>query len=103
MTDDVLRSVIVSVNVLGTREIMLVQHTQCGMRAEADEDLAEAVEAAAGGRPTLELHSFQDIEESLVAGLARLRREPLLSGIEAARGFVYDVESGALREVTAAS
>jgi carbonic anhydrase len=91
VTDDVLRSLKLSQALLGTREVMVIQHTRCGLHGDEDE-LRTQVEKHIGEAPG-PLHAFTDVDESVRASLARL------DGLGTARGFVYDVETGRLREV----
>jgi len=90
VTDDVLRSLTLSQALLGTREVMVIQHTGCGLHGEEEELRAKV--RAAGAEPPDRLHAFTDVEESVRASLARLA--------PSARGFVYEVEAGRLRAVT---
>lgn len=99
VTEDVLRSLSLSQCVLGTREVMVIQHTLCGLLASSDEILADAIERAAGVRPSFALESFEDLEAEVRGSVARLRESPLLPHRDAIRGFVYEVETGRLREV----
>lgn len=94
VTDDVLRSLSLSQRLLGTRQVVIVQHTNCGLHAEED-DLRERL-----GDIDLpgELHSFTDLDDSVRRSMERLRATPHLS--DDVRGFVYDVASGELREVS---
>jgi len=100
VTDDVLRSLTLSQALLGTREIMVVQHTGCGLHGD-ETALRERVVAATGAEPPGPLGAFADVQESVRAQLAVLRDAPTLVGGGSARGFVYEVETGRLREVTA--
>lgn len=102
VTEDVLRSLSLSQCVLGTREVMVIQHTRCGLLASSDKVLADAIERAVGVRPPFALESFEDLEAEVRGSLARLRGSPLLPHRDAIRGFVYDVETGRLREVSSA-
>jgi carbonic anhydrase len=99
VTDDVLRSLMLSQALLGTREIMLIQHTGCGLSGEED-DLRARVAEATGAEPPGPLHTFTDVDASVHRQLATLRETPHLVGGDTARGFVYEVETGRLREVT---
>jgi carbonic anhydrase len=90
VTDDVLRSLTLSQALLGTRDVMVIQHTGCGLHGEEDELRAKV--RAAGAEPPDPMHAFTDVEESVRASLRKLGG--------AARGFVYEVETGRLREVT---
>jgi carbonic anhydrase len=99
VTDDVIRSLAVSQNLLGTREIMLIQHTDCGMQAADDAAMREAIEERTGEAPPFELGTFADLEQAVREGIAQLRASPLLRHRDAVRGFVYEVETGRLREI----
>ena len=99
VTDDVLRSLLLSQRGLGTTEIMVIQHTKCGVRGLDEAELLSAIEAETGTTPEYSLGSFADLEESVRDGLARIRAESVLPHRDAVRGFVYDVDSGQVREV----
>lgn len=99
VTDDVLRSLALSQSLLGTREIMVIQHTGCGLHGEEDA-LRGRVAEATGAEPPWPLGAFADVEQSVREQLALLRTTPHLMGGASARGFVYEVETGRLREVT---
>lgn len=98
ITDDVLRSLLLSQSLLGTREIMVIQHTGCGL-CGTEEDLRARVAAATGAEPPSPLGAFDEVEASVRRQLAVLRAAPQLIAGETARGFVYEVESGRLREL----
>jgi carbonic anhydrase len=99
VTEDVLRSLTLSQALLGTREIMLIQHTGCGLNGD-EEDLRARVTDATGVEPDFPLHTFTDVEASVRGQLKILDETPHLIGARSARGFVYEVESGRLREVS---
>ena len=99
VTDDVVRSLTLSQALLGTREVMVVQHTGCGLNGE-EEHLRAQVEEATGVPPPGPLGAFADVEESVRRQLDALRAAPGLPAGAQARGFVYEVETGRLREVT---
>ena len=99
VTDDVMRSLTLSQALLGTREIMLIQHTGCGLLGQ-EEDLKQRIADATGTAPPWKLGAFEDIEASVREQLEVLHGSPHLLGGESARGFVYEVETGRLREVT---
>jgi carbonic anhydrase len=99
VTDDALRSLALSQALLGTREVMVIQHTRCGLNGDEDE-LRERVAAATGAEPPSPLGAFSDLEESVRRQLDMLRSTPHLVDYESLRGFVYDVETGELREVS---
>ena len=99
MTDDVLRSLLISQRLLGTREIMLVQHTGCGMLTFGDDDVKDAIEADTGLRPAFALEAFADLEENVRQSVRRIKACPFIPVKDRIRGFVYEVETGRLREV----
>lgn len=97
-TDDVIRSVAISQRFLGTERVALIQHTRCGMATFTDEQLADELEAETGVRPDW-TGAFTDIDDSVRRSVQRLRESPFLPHRDSVRGFVYDVETGRLREV----
>ena len=99
VSDDAIRSLAISQNLLGTEEIVLIHHTDCGMLAITDEYLADRLEADFGERPEWEVHSFDDLEQDVRDGIERIRSNPFIPNTESVRGFVYEVETGELREV----
>ncbi len=99
VTDDAIRSLSVSQRLLGTEEVVVVMHENCGLLGASDEDFAAALEAD-GAHPSWRLGGFDDLEATLRDGLRRLRSSPELAARDHIRGFVYDPESGALREVS---
>jgi carbonic anhydrase len=98
VTDDVLRSIAVSQHALGTRSVLVVQHTDCGMQKYTDPQVADVVEAATGQPLPWPAGTFSDVDDSVRASVARVREAPYLISTEV-RGAVYDVGSGRLREV----
>lgn len=98
VTDDAIRSLSASQRLLGTEEIVVVMHDGCGLCGASEDDYAQAL-AADGARPTWRLGAFEDVEDTLRHSLARLLASPELPAREHIRGFVFDPESGALREV----
>jgi carbonic anhydrase len=102
VTEDVLRSLLLSQSLLETREVMVIQHTTCGLQAEEDE-LRRRVADAAGADPPWPLRAFTDVEASVRRQVAALRESPHLIETGAIRGFVYEVETGRLREVDGTS
>lgn len=100
VTDDAIRSLAISQSALGTEEVVLIQHTRCGLLGITDDELADRIEAESGTRPSDALHTFSDLDRSVREGLERVRTSPLLPRRDAVRGFVFEVESGQLREVT---
>lgn len=101
VTDDVIRSLAVSQRLLNTRDVVLVGHTDCGMAAFSDDSLKDAIEAEAGVRPPFSFETFEDPEEAIRRGIRSVRSSPFLPHRDPVRGFVYDVATGLLREVTA--
>lgn len=97
VTEDVLRSLAASQHLLGTREVVLVQHTACGMQQPSDDEPRAVIEAATGTAPP-ELRTFPHLEASLRASAEAVRAAPYLVS-ESVRAFVYDVSTGRLREV----
>jgi carbonic anhydrase len=100
VTDDALRSLSASQRLLGTEEIVVVMHDGCGLQGASEDDFAQAL-AADGVLPTWRLGAFGDVEATLRHSLARLRASPELPARQHIRGFVFDPETGALREVLA--
>lgn len=98
VTDDVLRSLAASQHALGTRSVLVVQHTGCGMQQATDEQVGELVEQATGHRLPWPAGTFADVEESVRAGVRRIREAPYLVS-EEVRGAVYDLATGRLTEV----
>ena len=99
VTEDVIRSLSISQAMLGTREVLVIQHTDCGMGAATEQAMQEAIETETGVRPHFELGAFDDLEGEVRTSLAVLRETPLLAHRHSIRGFVYDVGTAALREV----
>jgi carbonic anhydrase len=98
VTDDAIRSLSASQRLLGTEEIVVVMHDGCGLHGASEDEFAQAL-AADGALPTWRLGAFEDVEDTLRNSLARLRASPELPAREHIRGFVFDPETGALREV----
>ena len=99
VTDDVVRSLAISQRLLGTREIVLIHHTDCGMLTFTDDEFRQAVEADTGIRPPWAAEAFVDLEADVRQSVARVVASPFVPHRDAVRGFVYDVSSGALVEV----
>jgi len=100
ITDDVIRSLALSQRRLGTVEIALIQHTDCGLQLITDDGFRAELQEATGMAPSFAIESFTDVEENVRQSLARLRHSPFLPHRDAIRGFVYDVDTGALREIS---
>jgi len=99
VTDDVIRSLCLSQRFLGTREIILVHHTDCGMQKTTDTEFNRALEAELGVRPAWSLESFTDPAADVRQSMERLRISPFIAHTDHIRGFVYDVTTGGLDEV----
>ena len=100
VTDDAIRSLSLSQNLLGTEEIILLHHTECGMLGITDEEYADRMEAETGERPEWSAHAFSDLEQDLRDSMARLRESPFIPRKSSIRGFIFDVKTGELREVS---
>ena len=100
VTEDVIRSLAISQHLLGTKEIILVHHTDCGMLTFTDDQVKADIEAATGLRPHFALEAFSDLERDIRQSIARIRHSPFVPNKDSVRGFIYDVRSGALQEVT---
>lgn len=97
--EDAIRSLAISQNLLGTEEIVLIHHTDCGMLTFTDDELAAKLEDETGERPAWRAHAFPDLEQDVREGIETIRSSPFVPRTESVRGFVYAVESGELREV----
>ncbi len=100
VTDDVIRSLTISQRLLGTREIMLIHHTDCGMLTFTDADLQQQILDETCIKPPFAMEAFADIDADVRQSLARVNASPYIPHKDQVRGFVYEVESGKLREVT---
>jgi carbonic anhydrase len=99
VTDDAIRSLIISQRLLGTTEIMLIHHSQCGMQTFTDDEVKAEIEADTGLRPPFALEAFRDLDGEVRQSITRVRTSPYLPHRDTVRGFVYEVESGRLREI----
>ncbi len=99
ITDDALRSLVISQRLLGTTAIILMHHTDCGMLTFSDDEVKDRIQADTGIRPSFALEAFADLDDDIRQSIARLEASPFLSADDV-RGFVYDVGTGRLREVT---
>jgi carbonic anhydrase len=99
-SDDALRSLAISQHLLGTEEIVLIHHTDCGMLTFTDEEFAEKLKSETGSRPEWRGHAFTDLEQDVRDGIERIRTSPFVPRTDKVRGFVYEVETGRLREVS---
>jgi carbonic anhydrase len=100
VTDDAIRSLAISQRLLGTREIILIHHTGCGMLTFTDDEFRRQIEHETGVRPAWPAEAFSDLEQDVRQSMARIKASPVLPHNKNVRGFVYEVETGRLREVT---
>jgi len=100
VTDDEIRSLAISQRLLGTREIVLIHHTDCGMLTFTDDDFKRSVQDDTGVKPEWAVEAFPDLDEDVRQSIARIRASPFIPYKESVRGFVYEVETGRLREVS---
>jgi carbonic anhydrase len=103
VTEDAIRSLLISQRLLGTTEIILMHHTGCGMLTFTDDGVKAQVQQETGVRPAFALEAFTDLDDDVRQSIARIKASPLLPHRDKVRGFVYDVDTGALREVSAES
>jgi carbonic anhydrase len=101
ITDDVIRSLAISQRRLGTREVMLIHHTDCGMQTITDDGFRRELQESTGIAPSFAIESFQDVEADVRQSILRVRRSDFLLHRNVVRGFVYDVDTHQLREVEA--
>jgi carbonic anhydrase len=100
VTEDAIRSLVISQRLLGTREIVLIHHSDCGMLTFSDDEVKAAIEADTGLRPSFALEAFPDLEGDVRQSIARIKANPFIPNKDSVRGFVFDVHSGVLKEVT---
>jgi carbonic anhydrase len=100
VTDDAIRSLAISQRLLGTTEVILIHHTGCGMLTFTDDEFKRQIEQDTGIRPTWAAEAFRDLEQDVRQSIARVKASPFLPHKDSVRGFVYEVETGRLREVT---
>ena len=98
VTDDVIRSLVISQRLLGTREIILIHHTDCGMLTFSDDAFKREIQNDTGIKPTWSAEAFADLDEDLRMQMARIQASPFLISKQV-RGFVFDIATGLLREV----
>jgi carbonic anhydrase len=100
ITDDEIRSLAISQRLLGTSEVILIHHTDCGMLTFTDDELKQQIHEDVGIKPHFSMESFSDLEEDVRQSIARIKASPFVPNKDSVRGFVYEVETGRLREVT---
>jgi len=99
VTDDEIRSLAISQRLLGTEEIILVHHTDCGMLTFTDDQFKRQIQDEVGIKPTWSAEAFGDLDEDVLQSIARIKASPFIPRKDSVRGFVYDVSNGRLREV----
>jgi carbonic anhydrase len=100
VTDDEIRSLTISQRLLGTQEIILIHHTDCGMLTFTDDDFKASIQKDTGIKPEWAAEAFADLDEDVRQSIARIKASPFIPHKESVRGFVFDVASGKLREVS---
>jgi carbonic anhydrase len=100
VTDDAIRSLAISQRLLGTEEVVLIHHTGCGMLTFDDDEFKRSIHNEVGIKPTWSAESSGDLEEDVRQSVARIRASPFIPRKDSIRGFVYEVETGRLREVS---
>jgi carbonic anhydrase len=100
ITDDEIRSLAISQRLLGTEEIILIHHTDCGMLTFTDDDFREQIEKDTGVKPQWAPESFKDLEQDVRQSIARIKSSPFIPHTDSVRGFIFEVETGRLREVS---
>jgi carbonic anhydrase len=103
ITDDEIRSLAISQRLLGTKEIILIHHTDCGMLTFTDDEFKRAIQDETGIKPEWAAESFSDIEEDVRQSLRRIETSPFVTKHESLRGFIFDVATGKLNEVVLGS
>jgi carbonic anhydrase len=99
VSDDAIRSLAISQRLLGTREIILIHHTDCGMLTFTDDEFRRQIQQETGVRPEWAAEAFPDLDDDVRQNIARIKASPFIPHKESVRGFVYEVQSGRLREI----
>jgi carbonic anhydrase len=99
-SDDAMRSLAISQHLLGTEEIVVIHHTDCGMLTFDDAVFADRLESETGERPEWSAHAFSDLDLDVRESVERIKKDPFVPRTDSVRGFIYEVESGRLREVS---
>ena len=102
VTDDEIRSLAISQRLLGTEEIILIHHTDCGMLTFTDDGFKRQIQDEVGIKPAWSAEAFGDLDEDVRQSIARIKASPFIPRKDSVRGFVYDVGTGRLREVAPA-
>jgi len=98
-TDDAIRSLTISQRLLGTEEVFLIHHTDCGMLTFTDDDVKKKIQSDTGIKPPFALEAFPNVEEDVKQSIARIKASPYIPRKDKIRGFIYDVRTGRLSEV----
>jgi carbonic anhydrase len=99
VTDDEIRSLAISQRLLGTREIILIHHTDCGMLTFTDDEFKAGIQEETGIKPPWAAEAFPDLDDDVRQSIARIKASPFVPHKDSVRGFIFDVETGKLREV----
>jgi len=99
ITDDEIRSLAISQRLLGTEEIILIHHTDCGMLTFTDDDFKKSIQDDVGVKPPWSAEAFPDLDEDVRQSVARIKNSPFVPNKDSVRGFVFDVATGKLNEV----
>ena len=100
VSDDAIRSLVISQRFLGTKEIILIHHSDCGMMTFRDDAAKDEIEAETGLRPSFALEAFGDLDQDVRQSIARIQASPFIPSKDRVRGFIYDCDTGELNEVT---
>ena len=98
-TDDAIRSLVISQRLLGTQEIILIHHTDCGMLTFTDDEVKKKIQSETGIRPQFALEAFPNLEEDVRQSIGRINASPFVPRKDRIRGFVYDIKTARLREI----
>src|ERR1700743_3899439 len=98
VTDDAIRSLATSQRLLGTKEIILIHHTDCGMLTFTDDDFKRSIQDDTGIKPAWSAEAFSDLDDDVRQSIARIKASPFVPNTDSVRGFVFDVATGRLRE-----
>ena len=101
VTDDEIRSLAISQRLLGTKEIILIHHTDCGMLTFTDDEFKASIHAEVGVKPAWAAEAFSDLDADVKQSINRIKQSPFIPHKDSVRGFVFDVATGRLREVVA--
>ena len=100
VSEDAIRSLAISQHLLGTDEIVILHHTDCGMLTFSDNEFADRLESETGTRPGWDAQAFEDLDIDVRDSIERIRNSPFVPRTDEVRGFIYEVETGRLREVS---